>query len=148
MENLPTSISFKIAYIDMPQFAILDPAPDLNNELSFNAQFSINAVAKDRVIQISVYMELTQVDKRFVVIEVRNGFSIDENSWETLKKQHSKVIEFPKQTATHFLVLAVGTLRGALFAKTQNTAFTRFPLPPLNISEIFKEDIALDISET
>lgn len=43
-------------------------------------------------------------------------------------------IMVPKSLLTHFAVLTVGTTRGILHAKTENTRLNHFSLPPVNVS--------------
>jgi hypothetical protein len=49
----------------------------------------------------------------------------------------------PKSIATHFVVLAVGTLRGVLHAKVENTFLNGFLMPTINVTEMVKEDIRI-----
>ena len=40
-------------------------------------------------------------------------------------------------------MIAVGTARGILHAKTEATKFNQFLIPPINVVELIKDDIIL-----
>ena len=54
---------------------------------------------------------------------------------------------FTKNLVTHFSVIAIGTTRGVLHAKTDGSKFNDFVLPTIDITQIITEDIKLNISD-
>ena len=47
----------------------------------------------------------------------------------------------------HLSVITVGTARGVLHAKTENTPFNKFVLPTINVTELVKEDVSFDLEK-
>ena len=44
-------------------------------------------------------------------------------------------------------MITVGTLRGVLHAKTENTEFNEFFLPTINVTDLIKEDIRFNLDD-
>jgi hypothetical protein len=52
----------------------------------------------------------------------------------------------PKDFIRQLLVIAIGTARGVLHTKTENTPFNRFILPVLDATNLIKEDVELEVT--
>ncbi|MFV8342173.1 hypothetical protein [Flavobacterium sp. XS2P39] len=72
-------------------------------------------------------------NQTIVVLTVVCNFDIEENSWNKNIVSNKK-ITLPKHFLEHICVITVGTSRGILHAKTENTFFNRFIIPTLNVS--------------
>ncbi len=53
----------------------------------------------------------------------------------------------PKDFMRQLLVITIGTARGVLHTKTENTPFNRFLLPILDATNLIKEDVELDFAK-
>lgn len=78
------------------------------------------------------------------ILEIANHFQIDENSWKSFEIKDGKLI-LPQGFATHLLVFTLGTLRGVLHAKTENTEFNKYFLPTINTTEMIQGDLELGL---
>jgi len=58
-----------------------------------------------------------------------------------------KSIILPVSLITHMAVLTVGTARGILHSKTENTKFNKYLLPTINVTESLKSDIAIALEK-
>ena len=56
-----------------------------------------------------------------------------------LDSEHQK-LTVQKGFLQHMAVLTVGTTRGILHAKTENTPFNRYHLPTINLKDMINQD--------
>jgi len=143
MENV--SVTFRLVKISTEQFAIIPEAYDkASNEikLSVNVNFGLNS--ENRIIVSIVKVQFEQNAKPFLISEIANHYQLEEKSWEELNKNDKIII--PKNIAAHFLVLTIGTLRGVIHAKTENTGFVNFILPTINVADLLQNDVELLVS--
>ena len=83
--------------------------------------------------------------KRIKIIEAGCLFQISPDSWkEFLQKTGEKII-MPRGFVNHLGIIAVGTTRGILHSKTENTPFNRFFIPTINVTEQIKEDVEIEL---
>lgn len=137
------SIGFQLSKITTEQFAIIPDAYNKENpkiEMSIGVKFGLNR--EDKMIASFVTVSFEQRKKAFMIIEIANHFKIEDNAWNSFNKSEREII-IPKGFAIHLVMLTVGTLRGTLHCKTENTEFNSFILPTINVTELVKEDIVL-----
>ena len=82
----------------------------------------------------------------FIIVEIGNHFQIEEIAWNSFCQDAEKIV-IPKEFATHLLVLTIGTLRGVLHSKTENTEYNNFVLPTINVTEMINSDVELGTSQ-
>ena len=51
------------------------------------------------------------------------------------------IYKLPSGFVCHLAMLAIGTARGVLHAKTENTLFNKYLIPTINVAELIKDDI-------
>lgn len=68
-------------------------------------------------------------------------FEIEENDYKNIHKNEKTVI--PKELLEYFAVHTIGTARGILFYKTESTPYNYIIIPPLNVSEMIKDDMVI-----
>lgn len=138
------SIGFQLKKITTEQFAIIPDAYDNTNpkiEMSIGLRFGLDK--KNRIIASFVKVQFEQKKIPFIIVELANHFDIEETAWNNFKKTKTGHI-IPKGFASHLVMLTIGTLRGTLYCKTENTEFNNLFLPTINITELIKNDIELD----
>lgn len=139
----PNPIGFQLKKITTEQFAIVEEA--YNNaiehtSMSISLRFGLNYA--DRFVASFVKVQFEQNDKAFLVIEVANHFSVNEASWLEFEKASGHIV-LPRGFVAHLVMLTVGTLRGVLHCKTENSVFNQFILPTINVMELITEDVEL-----
>jgi len=137
------TVGFKLHRIITEQFAIIKESYDNSNEevgLSINLQFGLDK--ENHLIASSVQIQFMQNSKPFLVVQVANQFEVEEQAWKSFIKDDNRLI-IPKGFASHLVVLTVGTLRGVLHARTENTQFNKFVLPTINVMNMVKDDVEL-----
>ena len=76
----------------------------------------------------------------FLVLKCESSFEIEIQSFEKFKF-NKNLIRLPKALLTHLGVLTVGTARGILHSKVENSKFSFLLLPTINVTEMIKEDM-------
>jgi hypothetical protein len=137
------NISFRLLNIVTEQFATfeLENIPD-TNELNSELQFSINP--ENRVVACRMKFQFLHENQTIVVLTVVCNFDIEVNSWNNDIVSNKKII-LPKHLLEHLCVLTVGTARGILHAKTENTFFNKFMIPTLDVSHLVEKDVVFEI---
>jgi hypothetical protein len=138
-----TEISFKLHNIKTEQFAIIEDVYNEGDSVQLESNYRFGTITVDKVVAVMVNYKFKCPNGVFLVIEVACFFKIKEESWNSIYNQDNSELVLPKEIATHLLVLTIGTTRGVLHAKTENTFYNRFFVPTLNVSENIKEDIVI-----
>ena len=138
------SIGFQLVKITTEQFAIIPDAfnkNDTNIEMSIGLKFGLDN--KKRIIASFIKVQFEQNKKAFIILEVANHFNIEKNTWDSFDKTEKNII-IPKGFASHLVMLTIGTLRGVLHCKMENTEFNNFILPTINVTEMIKSDVEIN----
>lgn len=136
-------IGFQLKKITTEQFAIIQEAYDGSDseiKMGINLNFALNE--EDKLIACFIKIQFEQKNKPFLLIESGNHFKIKKEAWYELINSTNKII-LPKGFACHLLMLTIGTIRGILHCKTENTEFNKFLIPTINVTELIKSDIEL-----
>lgn len=147
MEN-KEPISFGLRGIATEQFAIIDSAFDKSNdkmEMENGLRFGFNL--ENKIISVLSSVSFIQDKGPFLLLEIRCNFEINDKNWDELYNAERKEIVIPVALARHLVVLSIGTLRGVLHAKVENTAFNMFVLPTINVVEMVKEDVIIKTND-
>ncbi|WP_310555540.1 hypothetical protein [Flavobacterium sp.] len=141
-------ISFGLRRITTEQFAIIESAFDESNgniELGTGLRFGFNT--EKRIVTVLLTINFSQEKGPFLVLEIGCYFEIIEEDWNNLFNTETKELKLPKAIAIHMVMLSVGTIRGVLHAKTENTAFNKFFLPTVDVTELVKEDLVIQTND-
>lgn len=148
MEN-KDQISFGLRQITTEQFAIIESAFDeskTNFELGTGLRFGFNT--DKRIITPLLAINFSQDKNPFLLLEIGCHFEIIEEHWKNLFNTDTLELKLPKELARHLVMLTVGTLRGVLHAKTENTPFNKFFIPTINVNDLVKEDILIKTNDS
>lgn len=133
------NIAFKLNKISTQQFAVIDSAYSENNEeFSVETNLGFGVDATSGLIMSLVKIQFEQEKNPFLIVEVACEFDIIEDFWSQFTD--SKQIKLPKGLMIHLAMITIGTTRGVLHSKTENTKFNEFLLPTLNVEDMIKED--------
>ncbi len=136
-------IGFKLEKINTEQFAIIESSYDeCNDDIGLEANVKFGTSTEDSAVISIIKFQFEQKEKPFLIIEVSCEFSIEEDKWGEFS--NGKTIDIPKGFLAHLAMITVGTTRGVLHSKTDNTKFNEFILPTLNVSEMITEDGAFE----
>lgn len=139
MEN--KIIRFSLAKISTDQFAIIDNAFKMGEDVNINISLQFGSNKEQNIISVKTSFQFEQQTVPFIIIEASCYFNIEPNDWNTFVQGTEIVV--PKSILTHFTVLTVGTVRGILHAKTEGTNFNGFVIQPINVTELVTEDVRM-----
>jgi hypothetical protein len=138
-------IGFLLNKITTDQFAIIESSYKDNEEVQFNYGLNFGFDKETRIIAIFFKFNLQQEGNPFLIIEVGGHFLIEPKTWNTFFNSDSEIITIPKNFMQHLAVITIGTSRGILHTKTENTIFNKFILPTVNVTEMIKEDVVFSL---
>lgn len=145
MEAL-SKVGFALQKITTEQFAIIENgfADNGNIKLKINLRFA----ADDDQKVVSVFSAFTfeSEQKPFIIIETGCHFNIMDETWIQMYRTEERKIHLPKGLITHLAVLTIGTTRGILHAKTENTCFNKYILPTINVTQLVKDDLVFSFN--
>lgn len=137
------NIIFRLHTIATEQFAIIekDNIDETDIELEASIDFMIHPEQK-LVGCIGRFQFIQEVP--FMIIHVRCEYKIQDSTWDTFINNGQLI--FPEGFTKHLAILTVGTSRGILHAKTENSSYNKFFLPILNANELVTENIVFDLA--
>jgi hypothetical protein len=129
-------IPFRIRQIKTQQFAMF---PDLlvnGKEVTVDSEFSFGVNTEVKNILCVTKLSYRQDENLLLTTEVHCIFDIREDGVNQLKEQGRVGVDFLRYLAT----IAIGTVRGIIHTKTENTVLNSVVVPPINLVEAIKED--------
>ena len=90
-----------------------------------------------------VAFDFTSESEKVMVLKMTCEFEIQVDDWKTLR--YDKEVVIPKDLLEFFAVHTIGTARGVLFCKTENTQFNYIVIPPINVSEMGISDLTVKL---
>jgi hypothetical protein len=144
MDNFNKPINFSLNRINTIQFAVLEDC--FVEGKSIDLTTSVNfGIGKDEHVVASLGTFTLEIEQKpFLKLEISCEFNIDNESWASFLSADNKSIHFPKGLMIHLTTIMVGTARGILHAKTENTIFNKFPLPTINVTELVTNDVVVE----
>ena len=148
MAEEKNKIGFALKKITTEQFAIIESSfkdGDLV-ELKAGLRFGINF--ENNIISVVFMTSLIQKKSPFLIIEVGCHFNITTEAWNSFYNEPKTELIVPRGFIGHLVMLTIGTTRGVLHSKTENTPFNSFLLPTLNVNELVKKDVMFKVENT
>jgi hypothetical protein len=139
-------VGFMLQRIVTNQFAIIEKSFKENHEIELHSEINYGFNEQYRVIGCTCHFELTINRIPFIIIKVTCEFQIEENNWNNFIDKEKNVINFPEGFLSHLAVITIGTTRGILHAKTENTRFNQYFLPTINLTDFVKNNISFPLN--
>ena len=141
MNNLP--IAFGLHRIQTLQFAMLSLKPELlKGDTEVINELKFLALPQRLGVKVLANFIFQQAEQPLLKLEVSHEFVIQEAAWQALQDDTGQV-RLPSGFAQHLAVLAIGSCRGILAAKTEHSPFQDLYLPLINVQDILQEDVIL-----
>lgn len=143
---MDNNISFRLIRIENIQFATFPEF--LNNEsedIKFSVSIHFGIDKKEKFIGCICEFQFQDNEKVFLKLETVCEFGIQEEKWNEFITETN--IEFPIEFLRHLAMITVGTSRGILHSKTENSDMNEFILPTINIIEVIKDNQVFDLNE-
>lgn len=147
--NKEQQIQFRLQRVTTEQFSIdEDVYHDAENKTDVNLNVRINYAVdpEGKILAVFAGFKFTINGNAFLIIEAGGHFLIKENAWNHMLSPESKKLIVPKGFVQHMAMITVGTSRGILHAKTEGTDFNKFLIPTINLQDIIKEDVVLELT--
>ena len=140
-----TQIVFRLVVITTEQFAIIEESFNKEVDIKIQLDFRFDADEKQKLVAVFNKFTFSSNEKQFLLIEAGCHFAISEDSWNEMLDQRLKKLTVSKELLQHLTMITIGTSRGILHAKTENTPFNFFNIPLINLEELIKDDKTLDL---
>jgi len=138
-------VNFAIARIATLQFATFEEELPKDNDVQLSTILNFGLGANERAIRIKGTFQFEAHGNVFIKLEVYCEFAIEQQAWQSFIQDDTQFIIFPKGLMTHLATLLVGTSRGILHCKTENSVYNRFILSTINVAEMVTDDIQMDL---
>lgn len=140
--NVEKSINFNLLNVSTTQFAIINEPPQIGENLNVTTNFRFGFDVEKRGIGVfTQFTFLNSTNVPFLLIEGSCHFQIFEKDWDTLINNEKNSITLPKGFAAHLFMLCIGTTRGILHTKTENTEYNKFFIPLFNVTKLVETDV-------
>lgn len=134
-------IKYKFKNIEEKQFACFPDNFKEESDTNGNAKLEFSANIERSEVKCRCKVELKQEDTLLLVTEIECTFALTKDSWEDIGNNQYKL---PVDFMRHLVSLVIGTERGIIFAKTENTPLRKIILPSINLKSIVKDDLIVE----
>ena len=142
MEN-SVNIGFSLFEIVTDQFALFEENYSNDGKINLGTNLTFGLNKEQKVFSVSAKFTFEIKKKPFISIQATCFFEINDANWNSFIKENK--IVFPQPFVSHMAMLTVGTSRGILHSKTENTIFKRYIIPTTNVAEIIADDVWFEI---
>jgi len=137
---MSNKIGFNLNKINTLQYAVIDDAYDSSVEefgLDVNLGFGMDFENHAMMSLVKVQFEQKK-NNPYLILEVSCEFDIEPEFWKEFKNK--TIVKVPKGFMSHLAMITVGTTRGVLHSKTDNTKFNSYILPTINVASMITSD--------
>ncbi len=146
MKKDNTKVEFILQGIKTEQFATFEENYAPKKQADLNTELQCKLDQKNMQVGVFIGFEFFQGKKIFLKIHVSCHFKLEEKSWNSFIIKNESKLVIPKKLLAHLAMITTGTARGVLFAKTEETTFSNFIVPTLNVAEMISEDAVFNIN--
>lgn len=147
MSKQENKIGFSLSNVTTEQFAIVEDVfnDEESVELNLGSTFAVDI--KKKLITNFFKVQFTQKKIPFLILETGCHFQISPEAWDKFYEKDKNKITLPQGFASHLVLLNIGTSRGVLHCKTEDTIFNQFMLPTINVNTLIDKDVAFELTE-
>ena len=135
------TIPYRLFKIETKQFAMFPEFFNNGEEATVDTELSFTPSTDRTNIRSVITLKYKQEERLLMVLELACFFKIAPEGWDAMKKDKSWTI--PVDFLSYMGTIVVGTARGVLHTKTEGTVLNAYVLPPINVMELVKEDLAV-----
>ena len=136
-------LGFAIANIRTKEFAILEENFNQEMDDEFSTGFRIAANAQEKFIAVNFEVQFKSQKKTVIKLAVECAFEIEENTFKSFLNEEKEEVSIPGVFCRHLAVITVGTTRGILHEKLNETQFEDVILPSINVTEHIQEETVI-----
>lgn len=144
MKETEKNIGFSIIQISTEQFALLPEAYQVSEPAQIQHELSFGIDKENKRIYVKKTARFHHVANNhpFIIIAVSCQFQVNPDDWKMLEEANKIVL--PQSFGLHLGMLVIGTLRGVLYTKTENTIFNQFILPTIDVTALVPNDVIFE----
>lgn len=149
MENKEKSkgVRFALRNITTEQFALLEDVKIDETKIKIDTNLRFGAHDKEKVIAVFANFSYDSENSPFIIIEIGCHFLIEKSTWKEMFDEESHSLNVPKGFMSHLSMITVGSARGVLHAKTENSCFNKYVLPTINVAAMIKQDAVFNFQK-
>jgi hypothetical protein len=147
MNKDQTKIGFVLKQITTEQFATIPQIHNEGKESFLNVRFNFAINTELHLLGVLAQVNFSHNKNPFLIIEVACHFEVAPETWIDFTADSEPKFIVPVGFMRHLAMLTIGTARGVLHAKTENTVFNKYLIPTINVVELIHEDIVFEIAE-
>ncbi|MBD5185001.1 MAG: hypothetical protein HDS92_00140 [Bacteroidales bacterium] len=132
-------IKYDLRGVTVEQFATLFEPTSVENP-AINVSVPVKTNYEERSFAVGVNVQFQENGVTFLVAEAYCHYEIERECWEELSESGTKDVILPKDFMDCMIRIGIGTLRGVICAKTENTPFAKFYLPIIEVDNQEGED--------
>ncbi len=134
------NIPYRISEIKTTQFAIFPEKVQNGKEMNVRADFSYGINKPHNSVRCVCKISYLQDEELLMVLEVLCLFEVAPEGVVQIEKDKKIPVDFLRYVAT----IVVGTARGIIHARTENTVLNPYVLPPINLINLIKDDMVIE----
>ncbi len=141
--NKALNVNFRLDSIKTSEFAIIDNISIDDNKVEILTAVGVGVNIKSCRISIETKFTFITDKVPFIILNSESSFIVDKASFTTLENSQSGKYIIPKDFIMHLSFIAVGTARGILHCKTENTLYNKYLLPTIDLTKIIDDDLTV-----
>tara|TARA_R110002124_G_scaffold188267_1_gene355428 strand:+ start:2117 stop:2542 length:426 start_codon:yes stop_codon:yes gene_type:complete len=135
-----SKVPFQISQVSVDQFATFPLPITESKQVNFDMNMSLSINDEKRVVYCSFNVTMKLEGETIITILVTCGYSIESKSWEAFASQSktNNDVPIPFKFMKDIADQTLATVRGVLYAKTENTKYSTFLIPIFDLKDLFK----------
>lgn len=134
---------FSYAGLKANQFAMIREVA-VSEPVELSISVSICGDYNKSLLKIGLMIEYSNNEQPILLVETQNDFLIEGHDWLKLSKENSESVELTKDFVDHLVAISISTARGFLSAKTENTPFSKYFLPLINVKNLNCKELIIE----
>lgn len=140
-----SKVIFNLKKIVTNQFATIDKDIVEAEIIQLGAEINFGVDDSKKMLACFTQFQFTSQNLPFIILHVSCEFEIIETSWNSFIEVQNHKINFPVTLLQHLAIITIGSARGVLHAKTENSKFNKYFLPTINVKDFVKDGISFSM---
>ena len=136
-------LKFAIVDVRTEQFATFGAEVPPDQPMQVDAGIQFRAAPNDPAVAVVLTIQFLQDEQPRIKLDVLCAFAIEREDFERCRNDQQVV--YPRDFMIHLVMLTIGTARGILHARLEQTPYARTILPPLDARKMVAEDVVFDL---
>lgn len=140
-------IQFGLRSIRTDEFATIKPVPSETAKVALGNSFNFALSVETHQILVSARINFEADAQPFIILQVTCVFGIKPDDFAQFSTEKENELKVPKEFLAHLASITIGTARGVLHTKLENSEYKKFMIPIMDVSKGFKEDVVFIVAE-